>query len=318
MCVKCSRWNLTPLEERWEAIEDCERRFRATTKRKSTEHIGLARLSEGLDLVRIGKPLRPEFAAWRYGDQLGRRRIAAMARTAVGMVAIATVAPLQTVAFIGAAFDPDRSLWKLGDIALLATSQKVIGRITTTAGEQVLIRNRHVDKTELLPATATEPWGLRLNHGAPRSEGRWTSRIDPRSYETVIRGEEAARVARDILPRLNRHGASTREVKESVGLLETYADANALFKHTAAVAHRSKLNDDRKHATFLTLRPELRLALEMASQEDLESRALEGELALLETAWQEAENIAAIADNMFVPTGILDRLADLKHRLGRD
>ncbi|MDP9205226.1 MAG: hypothetical protein M3P12_07185, partial [Gemmatimonadota bacterium] len=74
VCRKCERWNLTPLEERWEAIEECERAFRGTKLRVSTEHIGLARLAEGIELVRIGAPQRPEFAAWRYGDQFGRRR----------------------------------------------------------------------------------------------------------------------------------------------------------------------------------------------------------------------------------------------------
>ena len=74
VCAKCERWNLTPLEERWEAVEDCERIFRDTRIRVSTENIGLARHREGLTLVRIGEPLRPEFAAWRYGDQFGRRR----------------------------------------------------------------------------------------------------------------------------------------------------------------------------------------------------------------------------------------------------
>src|SRR5688572_5250856 len=74
VCRKCERWNLTPLEERWEAIEECERSFRETKLRVSTDQIGLARLGEGLELVRIGKPQRPEFASWRYGDQFGRRR----------------------------------------------------------------------------------------------------------------------------------------------------------------------------------------------------------------------------------------------------
>ena len=74
VCRKCERWNLTPLEERWEAIEECERAFRGTRLRVSTDEIGLARLKEGLELVRIGDPQRPEMAAWRYGDQFGRRR----------------------------------------------------------------------------------------------------------------------------------------------------------------------------------------------------------------------------------------------------
>jgi hypothetical protein len=74
MCGVCERWNLTPLDERWEAIEECERSFRASRLRVSTDNVGMARLREGTTLVRIGEPQRPELAAWRYGDQFGRRR----------------------------------------------------------------------------------------------------------------------------------------------------------------------------------------------------------------------------------------------------
>src|SRR4029079_10209358 len=59
-------------DERWEAIEDCERRFRSTKIRFSTDNIGLAYLTEGLALIRIGPALKPEIAAWRYGRLLGR------------------------------------------------------------------------------------------------------------------------------------------------------------------------------------------------------------------------------------------------------
>src|SRR5216110_221443 len=91
VCRKCERWNLTPLEERWEAVEDCERRFRAARKRVSTENIGLARLDEGLELVRIGQPLRPEFAAWRYGDQFGRRRKRMMVKSTIAVAGMAAL-----------------------------------------------------------------------------------------------------------------------------------------------------------------------------------------------------------------------------------
>jgi hypothetical protein len=43
---------------------------------------------------------------------------------------------------------------------------------------------------------------------------------------------------------------------------------------------------------------EVRLALEMATNEGIERRAMEGELAILEEAWRQAEEIAAIADNL--------------------
>src|SRR5918997_842011 len=51
VCPKCGRWNLTPIEERWEAIEECERLFAGTRLRASTDQVGLARLREGLELV---------------------------------------------------------------------------------------------------------------------------------------------------------------------------------------------------------------------------------------------------------------------------
>src|SRR5689334_16051018 len=60
VCTRCGRWNLTPLEERWEAIDSCERLFRGTRLRASTDNIGLAQLRFGLELVRIGPALLPE------------------------------------------------------------------------------------------------------------------------------------------------------------------------------------------------------------------------------------------------------------------
>ena len=72
VCRKCERWNLTPLEERWEAIEECERLFAGTRLRVSTDNIGLAYLPEGVALVRIGRALSSEIAAWRYGRHLRR------------------------------------------------------------------------------------------------------------------------------------------------------------------------------------------------------------------------------------------------------
>src|SRR5689334_8123123 len=91
VCRKCERWNLTPLEERWEAIEEAERMFSETRLRVSTDNIGLAKLREGLELVRIGSALRPEMAAWRYGDQFGRRRRKHILLTTAGIAIVGGV-----------------------------------------------------------------------------------------------------------------------------------------------------------------------------------------------------------------------------------
>lgn len=74
VCEQCGRWNLSPLEERWEAIDEAEREYRDTKKRVATDNIGLARLRDGSELIRVGAPLLPEFAAWRYGGIFSDRR----------------------------------------------------------------------------------------------------------------------------------------------------------------------------------------------------------------------------------------------------
>jgi hypothetical protein len=50
----------------------------------------------------------------------------------------------------------------------------------------------------------------------------------------------------------------------------------------------------------------------MAVHEASEQRAIDGDLAPLEAAWREAEEIAAIADDMFLPESAqnLSRLKD--------
>src|ERR687883_176666 len=127
VCPACERWNLTPLEERWEAIEEAERLYSVTRLRASTDQIGMARLRDGTELVRIGEPLRPEFAAWRYGDQFGRRRkrqmlYASAALGAIGAVVVGgAVAGVGVVSFGG-------MLGNMGRMAVRGNPDSVVAR----------------------------------------------------------------------------------------------------------------------------------------------------------------------------------------------
>jgi hypothetical protein len=73
VCPGCARWNLAPLEQRWEAIEEAERLFRDARMRVQGENIGLAQLRDGTRLIRVGKAVAGELAAWRYGRVLASR-----------------------------------------------------------------------------------------------------------------------------------------------------------------------------------------------------------------------------------------------------
>jgi hypothetical protein len=323
VCRRCERWNLTPIEERWEAIEECERSYSATKLRVSTDQIGLARLSEGLELVRIGKPLRPEFAAWRYGDQFGRRRRRSIIQGA------AMVAGAATIPFLGPALGI--SLSGFGALTFNAVnmsralyrSRRVIARVSDSDSNLLVVRGLDVRQTVMLEPTAHDPWGLRIKHrphpdrAVPwwqYAKDRHGSPFQPQG-QTDIRGDDAMRAAAQLLPALNATGASSKQVRDAVVLATEYTDPSTVFDRAARVAAtRRSWNDFGTGAMLASIPKDLRLALEMVSHEDSERRALEGELHVLEEAWKEAEEIAGISDDMFLPEGITAKLDEMKGR----
>jgi hypothetical protein len=313
VCRKCERWNLTPIEERWEAIEECERSYRDTKLRVSTEQIGLARLGEGLELVRIGKPQRPEFAAWRYGDQFGRRR------RKVIIQGVAIAAGAATIPFLGPAVGLSLGgfgglMFQVGNLGYsLYSTRRVVARVRDTNGDLLRVERVDARQTVMLKPTDNEPWGLRIMHRGVADRGQQWWRFQPHHPQTELRGEDALRAAAQLLPALNANGASSQQVKDAVVLATEHTDPSIVFDRAArlAVAKRS-WNDFGKGAMLALVSPELRLALEMVTHEESERRALEGELYLLEDAWKEAEEIAAISDDMFLPEYISNRLTDMK------
>jgi hypothetical protein len=141
--------------------------------------------------------------------------------------------------------------------------------------------------------------------------GAWG--VGGRSYEMVtVRGDAAIRVAGQIMPKINVNGAKTAQVQDAVRLLERQSDPAAFFANEARAPHRFGPKSTQGFARITGFPIEVRLALEMAAHEEQERRALEGELALLEAAWRDAEEVAQIADDMFLPETATNRLGQLK------
>lgn len=70
VCPHCGRWNVVPLEHRWERLESLERAARDSGRTVlRTEHLDLVDTG-GDQLIRVGRAPRPELAGWRYGDVL--------------------------------------------------------------------------------------------------------------------------------------------------------------------------------------------------------------------------------------------------------
>jgi len=238
VCRKCERWNLTPIEERWEAIEECERIFSETRLRASTDNIGLAKLREGLELVRIGSALRPEMAAWRYGDQFGRRRRRHMIYTGAGVAAVAGLVVLGPVT--GVIAGGGWGTWQIiTNLHNLYQTQRVRVRLKVPEQDAPLtIRKRELEKASVVRVESD--WGLRLvfKQGARGrmgwdGEAKSFSMVRGPENEVTLRGPDALRAAGKLLPAINEAGAKPKDVESAVKIIGEVADPARLFQRYA-------------------------------------------------------------------------------------
>lgn len=313
VCPSCERWNLSPLDERWEAIESAERLYRDTRKRVATDNIGLAKLHDGTTIVRIGSPLRPEFAAWRYGDQFGRRRNRQMliaGGAVLGIGAVVAAGLTAGVAIVSSGF----GLSQLAMNAIYGNPEGIVAKIPTTTYGVVQVRRRHLAETMIdRAADGSLAIDLRFKHGGARFEGA-----------------EAERVAAIVIPKVNRFGASKTGVADAVDAIEreggpegyldrlTYVGSGYTYVSNPTVedARRRQKRRRRRRHTFneglFGLPAEHRLALEMALHEETERRAMQGELAELERRWKDAEEIAGISDSLLIAPSVDEAFEEMK------
>lgn len=325
VCSVCAQWNLSPIETRWEAIEEGERLYRDTRLRVSTDQVGLARVADGTELIRIGEPLRPEFAAWRYGERFARRwRVrgrAAAAWAGAGVLsqgwAFITVGPVGTL-----------PIWAyvIGNrTAHLVSRARVASHLVRSDGERVRVTHHHVNQMVIRRDAATpEGWRLELPFVPADRSMPFARKADPL---LTLRGEEARRAASQLLPRLNRGGGARAVVGEAVNLLDRHGSPDAVMRLAGQFVNRAGKTDwsdpeqvsaeavERSGLGPLALAPAaVRLAAEMAVHEESERLAMQGAIASLEAQWREAEEIAAIADGLTTSPMVLKTLERLRFR----
>ena len=322
VCRRCERWNLTPLEERWEAVEECEKRYRDSRQRVATDNVGLARVDDGMELVRIGSPLRPELAAWRYGDQFGRRRRRTIIQTGAAAIAGATL--LASGPLVGMATG---TVFLMGNLALNAWAVALARKNSLTlphpeGGRVHLSANQLAEVRLIAAAEQSGGWALDVPYvGRSQEDDPWYRKVQFTNMTTDhvrLTGASAEFAAAKLLARINSGGARAQRVQDATRLLDESGDPARFFAHAASRTRewgRVQMWGDTGSLRFLP--HPVRLALEMAAHEDTERLAMEGELAELEAAWRDAEEVAAIADSMLLPEGVERRWREMKGEVGQ-
>lgn len=323
VCTKCGRWNLSPLETRWEAIEEAERLYRDTKKRVATDNVGLARLNDGTDLVRIGAPLLPEFAAWRYGDTFANRQRKMLTTFGTTSIIAAFIAPFGARAIGMAVFGAPLIQLSIGMTAQLvhASRVKVLvndqdGRTRRLSmGEAVSARYTLDRGTGELKLTVSSRDGVSFDSPATRAWERvrsLTKFAADQRFDLELSGQTAKAALSNLLPIINFGGGSQKQIDAAVSIVSDSPKPQSILWKMPASTVRPRWKHMYPVSSIGAVDPALRLALEMSMHEDDERRAMEGELKALEARWKEAEEIASIADSLTLSATTQSRLGALK------
>lgn len=290
VCVRCARWNLTPLDDRLERIEAVARAARDGRMLASTEQVALLRWAR-YDLIRVGKPLRLELAGWRYGERLKARSrerakvVVPLTLAAMGLGIAANVAAGGSFGFLA---------WNLGRLAD-GVYLGIVGRrrvnlfdppICEHCGTLLQLKAKHVQHARVVP-DAHHALGVLVSCPACHRAA------------ALLTGPDADAILRQGLAYLNVRRSSRRKAGDAARVVDAAGGPDRLIRDIA-----------RRELTLRSLRPERQLALEMAVEEQAEAEELE-------RRWREAEEIAGIADGALSTDAALEaELQRLKRRAG--
>lgn len=287
ICQRCGRWNLTPYDTRLDSIDALERMAARGRVAATSDQVTLVRAGP-CDVVRIGKPRRPEMATWRYGERMKARRrehlriyipVAAVAVTAV--VAFDLVAGGSMAALMGnlPGMIDGTSTWIVGN-QKVRIEQPVCER----CGTVMLLRSKHLAHARIT-STTRDDVALLLSCPRCKTEG------------AMLHGIDAERALRSGMTYLNlkRKKSVKKKAEAAAQYLERHGGPETYLANTVRLERR-----------LGQLGGEEALALEMAVDE-------KAEVLELERQWHEAEELADIADRL-LDTPALDARLDAARR----
>jgi hypothetical protein len=295
VCSECRRWNLAPIEERWEALEDLEKVVRDKGRVLSqTDNIALMRAGE-TDFVRVGNQTKlVEEAWWRYSRELRERRSrhSLVSYVEMGVLVSASLVMGGAWWFYGGNAANDIRRWRqFGKIAW--RGELKCSRCHRSVHELKFAKT----KEWRVAPDAENGFALELTCSSCRTDRRPA----PERGVFRIEGVTAQHTLRRALAWHHFSGASEKRVREATAVIE---NAGTAHQFARTIADRALSIDKLKHKTNRTDA----IALEIALNDDVERRMLELELEELEARWREEEELASIVDGELTPLPALEKL----------
>jgi hypothetical protein len=231
----------------------------------------------------------------------------------IGLFAAGLVTPLVPAAAGAAAL----VMVGLGDSEPRPFSSSRPVRLTATDGRVLALGRDHLQLVGLRPGDPPGSFRIVVDY-MDASAYDWRRTRSYEQYHAFFEGAEARRAARLLIPRVNGTGGGEETVRDAVSDIESAGGSTERYVENVFTQIRRR---GLLYSGIASYPAPIRLGLEMAVHEDDERRALEGELAELESAWREAEEVASISDALLVPPRVTERLDQLRRGLtqrGRD
>jgi hypothetical protein len=287
ICRWCSHWSLVPIEARWEAVEELDRRASQAEVIASTDAVSLVQIGS-LKVLQVDRaPVREE-TWWRYGAGLRQRHrryalisraggTAAAGATTLGMLALAAVPGMIELA-----------VWKRAKVAKIPGSARDRGGQAVAEFDRWFRYGRHAWRGSAhcescgavlhsLAYKHRDTAVLRPN-GSISVKCRQCRMGDP-GY--VISGPDAGDLVRRVLSYTNISGATDHDLNAAMSMVRNGTVTAASYSGPLTLPAVSRGES---------------LALEIAATERSEAIALGWEVRDLEARWRSAEMIASIVD----------------------
>lgn len=294
VCESCHRWNLCPIENRWEALHELERMVRDRS-RLVAETANIVLLSAGeLFLIRVGKAGLAERAWWRYGRELNQRRTRFHStRSQIAAYTFGAMAYLSDMVGLG---DEDLSIgWDDTPAADILRWRRFgwaawHGKIACPFCNSSLRALRYDLSWWVFPHIDPTTGRTAVEVPCPRCDP-WT----PEKVYT-IEGPEAQNVLRRLLAYQHISGATEDTIKDAAHLIESVGSPER-FEMRVTEERKSLWGMGKTHS----------IALEIALNDSVERRMMEQELQALEFMWKREEELARIIDEELTPQDVRDR-----------
>jgi hypothetical protein len=288
VCDNCGRWNLTPLDTRADAIEECAHIFDNIPERDTTGGI-LRAAVPGLRMICVREPAVYELDLWRHCARIDRRT---QRHHALGLVIMGAMFVVPAALVFVRGVSPVLFWVPAAAIFLIRPVQgwRGILRCVDDEGHAHSLRKRDL---------ATSTLALDSDHSG------WSLLLRTREGPARLRGDDALRALRVTIPG-SVYGVTPAVLKEALHFLhdprltqisDVFA---AVATEDAAMPQSSGWMNVVRPGTVHSLPLHQRVALEIATTELLERPAALDEARQIAAEWATAEEVADISDNLFL------------------